>query len=489
MISQFAPSLRFPIRLAMTAALVAATMTSTEWAASAATRYGPPADASTTPDLPDLTDIEAQLTELRGLKFLKAVPAEHQSLEDWGKYLDKELDTMFPPDKVDGFMAGLVRLGMLKHPIDLGKEFKNALLSQAGAYYDPPSGKFYYLMTDMAPQFLETVAAHELVHALQDQHFHLGKLLEHLEAEEAEDVRNDDEVLAVRFLVEGEATYVQTLWQMKTMMNSDLAANPQLETMTFQMQANLDADTIIKMSKQIDAAAMGLKDGDIAKAIEAMDTIPPYILHPLLAAYLKGAYFVMSLRHAGGWETVAEAYQHLPATSEQVMHPDKFIKERDNPTPMTLPAMDYMKAKGWKQIDSAMHGEFYLGLLLSNFGCPSPRAARASAGWDGDLYRAYQREDGRVMFVLATTWDTEEDAQEFYKAYQSVLRTKCSLPDPVSEYSTKDGETLYPSGAEADDAGRLALRGREVFVVEGAPAELATRIMTDLKALDLKHVD
>lgn len=481
--------LRTPARLATLLMLGTAVMAGTSQLASAAHLAGPPEDAAAAPDLPDLTDIETQLTELRGLKFLKAVPSEHQSMEDWGKYLDKELDTMFPPDKVDGFMAGLVRLGMLKQPIDLGKEFKNALLSQAGAYYDPPSGTFYYLMTDMAPEFLKTVAAHELVHALQDQHFQLGKLLENLEEEEAESVRNDDEVLAVRFLVEGEATYVQTLWQMKTMMNSDLSANPQLEAMTFQMQANLDADTIIKMSKQIDAGAMGLEDGDIAKAIEAMDTIPPYILHPLLAAYLKGAYFVMSLRHAGGWDSVAEAYRHLPATSEQVMHPDKFIKQRDNPTPMTLEAIDYLQERGWKQIDSAMHGEFYLGLLLGNFGCPAPRAARASAGWDGDLYRAYQREDGRVMFVLATTWDSEKEAQEFYKAYQSILKTKCGLPKPVAEYAANENETIYPCGTEADDTGRLALSGREVFVVEGVPADLADRIMTDLKAQQIEHVD
>ncbi|MCC6909010.1 MAG: hypothetical protein IT430_13785 [Phycisphaerales bacterium] len=447
-----------------------------------------PAEPAQAPALPDLTDIEAQLTEIRGLKFLKDVPAEHQSMEDWAEYLDEELETMFPPDKVGGFMAGLVRLGMLKQPIDLSEEFKSALLSQAGAYYDPETGKFYYLMTDMAPVLLQTVAAHELVHALQDQHFKLGALLEKMEEEQTEDVRNDDQVLAVRFLVEGEATYVQTLWQTKTM-GMDLSANPEMETMAFRMQANMEPDALIQLSKQVDMSAMGLEGGDIAKAIESMDKIPPYILHPLMAAYIKGAYFTMELRHAGGWERVAEAYRNLPTTSEQVMHPDKFTGPRDEPTLVTLPALDDLDRAGWKQIDSARHGEYYLALLLRNFDCPGPKANRATAGWDGDLYRAYQREDGCVMFALVTTWDSEKDAQEFFDAYKSILKVKCGLAEPVDNYVQDSGEIAYPSGNEADDTGRLARRGREVFIVEGAPAELASDIIRQAKAMEVRHAD
>ncbi len=447
-----------------------------------------PAKTTHAPALPDLTDIEAQLTEIRGLKFLKDVPAEHQSMEDWGNYLDEELKTMFPPDKVGGFMAGLVRLGMLKQPIDLSEEFKSALLSQAGAYYDPATGKFYYLMTDMAPMLLQTVAAHELVHALQDQHFKLGALLEKMEQEQAEDIRNDDQVLAVRFLVEGEATYVQTLWQTKTM-GMDLSANPEMETMAFRMQANMEPDALIELSKQVDMSAMGLEGGDIAKAIESMDKIPPYILHPLMAAYIKGAYFTMELRHAGGWERVAEAYRNLPTTSEQVMHPDKFTGQRDEPTRVSLPALDDVRQAGWKEIDSARHGEYYLALLLRNFDCPGAKANRATAGWDGDLYRAYQREDGRVMFILATTWDSEKDAQEFFDAYKSILTTKCALPEPVETYVEESGDVAYPCGGGGDDTGRLALRGREVFIVEGAPAQLAGVMIRQAKAVEIQHAD
>jgi len=444
--------------------------------------------------LPDLSEIKRELTELRGLPFLKDVPAEKQSLEDFDTFLQAELEKTFPPGKEADMQAALLRLGMLLQPIDIGDEFKNALLSQAGAYYDPASGKFFYLMSNVSGDMLKMIASHELVHAIQDQHFHLGPLMEKLDRTFIEGVRQDDQILAVRYLVEGEATYVQTLWQM---ISARGLRDPQSKSYKqavrtahtlVRIQGGLDTAFLVQANK-LAVAFMGDAGDEIAKAINSMDKIPPYILHPLVSAYTGGALLVMELKESGGWNAVADAYSDLPVSSEQVMHPEKFAGHRDNPTLLTLPEMGYLKEAGWRAIDSAVHGEFYLNLLLRNFGCQAGAAVVATAGWDGDLYRAYRHEDGRVMFVLATTWDTEKDAAEFLKAYQSILPTKCHLAQPVAEYRTAEGEIAYPSGTAADDTGRLVQRGREVFVVEGAPAQLASRIMDELKSMGIEHVD
>ncbi len=454
----------------------------------------PPVAPSVTETLPDLLEIKKDLAVLRGLPFVKDVPAEKQSVEDFGRFLQTELDKMFPPGKEAGMQAALLRLGMLLESIDIGEEFKNALLSQAGAYYDPASGKFFYLMTNAPGDILKMIASHELVHAIQDQHFHLGPLMEKLDATLIEGVRQDDQILAVRYLVEGEATYVQTLWQT---ISARGLHDPQSKSYKqavrtahtlVRIQGGLDTAFLVQANK-LALAFMGDAGDEIAGAINSMDQIPPYILHPLISAYTGGALFVMELKESGGWNAVADAYSDLPASSEQVMHPEKFAAQRDDPTLLTLPEMGMLREAGWGAIDSAVHGEFYLNLLLRNFGCQAGAAVTATAGWDGDLYRAYRREDGRVMFVLATTWDTEKDAGQFFSAYEAILPSKCQLPKPVEEYRVAQGEIAYPSGTVTDDTGRLVRRGREVFVVEGAPAELATRIMDELKSMEIEHVD
>lgn len=449
-----------------------------------------PAQPPDAPALPDLTQIKADLTELRSLEFKKEVPAEKQSIEDFEKYLQAELDKMFPPGKADDVQAALMRLGMLLKPIDLGHEFKNALLSQAGAYYDPASGKFFYLMTNVSEMILQTIASHELVHALQDQHFQLGPMMEKFEKEYLEGTRNDDRLLALRFLVEGEATYVQTLWQMKSMMGMDLAANPAMEKMSLKAMADMDFATIIQMSRGMagEFAAAGDAD-DIVRAIEGMGDIPPYIMQPLLAAYLKGAYFVMSLRQEGGWDSVAKVYNSLPASTEQTLHPEKYLAQRDDPTPLSLPDLPYLEQEGWRLVDSAVHGEFYLELLLRNHGASAQAARRASVGWDGDIYRAWRHEDGRVLIALATTWDTEKDAREFFEAYRSIVPRKFRIDKPGGDEPGAPADRAeYQWGAAGLESGLTLLRGREVFIVEGAAPAMVKRIVDDAAAVKIEHV-
>lgn len=430
-------------------------------------------DAVRQDGLPDLTEIKASLEKIRGLPFKREVPAERQSVEDFKAYLMKDLDKTYPPEKFADIMDGLLRLGMLKERIDLGEAFIGAIMSQAAAHYDPFARKFYYLMSDMPMSALQTVAAHELVHALQDQHFDLQALMRRFEAPEGDGPRNDDAMQAIRFLVEGEATYVHTVWQMKSMMNMDLMADPQTEETQLGIMARMDVGQMARM-----AAAQVGNDGAMAQAIKDMHKIPSYIMVPLYAAYMQGAYFTMKARHAGGWERVAQIWADLPVSTEQVMHPEKYLaEERDMPSTITLPAFKSLAEGGWKPIDAAIHGELMLNLLLREQGVPRRQADRATTGWDGDLYRAWRRaEDGRVMIALATTWDTEEDASQFFAAYRVALDRK--YPDKVLA-EDQEGLLTYACGHESG-VGALALRGQEVFALEGVDENMLVDLLPQM---------
>lgn len=435
------------------------------------------AEAAPPAVLPDLAPIMQRVAEIRGLPFTKDVPAEEQSMDDFKKMMLEEIEKEYGDgEEFSEIVDGLMRLGLLKERIELDEAFVSAFASQAAAYYDPESGKFFYLYTDVPADQLEGFAAHELVHALQDQHFDLGGIVEEelmAASNDDEGPRNDDYILAVRCLIEGEATYVMNLFSM-----GDEAGN-----MMTDMMARIPMDQMIEMSQM--AVEQGALEGDLAEAMEAMDELPNYILAPLFAAYMSGAAFAKHLHGEGGWEGLAGAWANRPPTTEMCLHPEKYTGEAvDLPTTITLPEFPSLKDAGWRLIDTAIHGEFYLDMLLREHGVSDGDARRASYGWDGDVYQAWKNEAGEVAIILATTWDRERDALQFYEAYQEVVNAKY----PERTYDESRPYVAFDCGG---DLGHAAVRasGQEVFIIEGFSEEIARDLVEELAALEVEHVD
>ncbi len=441
--------------------------------------------------LPELDSIKEAIVEIRGLEFKQEVPAVYQNGEDFAEFVQAELDKEMPEGTYRDMTTGLYRLGMLMEDIDLKVELKDAFLSQAGGYYDPATKRFFYLTKQNdAGGTLETIASHELVHAIQDQHFDLDKTMRAVAEVEEGMPRNDDAILAVRCLVEGEATYVQMIWQTKTMMGMDLLENQGMEDMMFQQMANIDAEMLTKLaSNEALGAIGGIDDDEIKEAMKAMESIPPYIMNPLMAAYMKGAYFSMKARHQGGWESLNKAYKDLPVSAEQVLHPTKYFGDRDVPTSMVFDTPAALE--DWDQLDAAIHGEFYLQVLLTNFDSSPVDSKNATAGWDGDAYAAYRNADtDDIVVVMATTWDTDAEAQEFYREYRSILAKKFTdlEMDKISE-QLGDASVTYHGADKARGFGQLVHRGKEVFFVEGGSKKLNQTILNELQANEIEYKD
>lgn len=479
---------------------------------------------------PDLAPIRAAIEELRELKFKRDVPAERQSLEDFKAFAMAEMEEEFPAERFRAVLEGVLRFGLVQERFDLGETVLNALLSQAGGYYNPENGTFYYLMGGLGEDGIRTIAAHELVHAMQDQHFDLLTVTEELSKVSMPESgpRQDDRVLAVRSLIEGEATYVQIIWQLKDMMGMDIRQNPAMERQALSMQANMTIEQLAQAMRQ-QMAMMGQEmPEDIANAMEQMNEIPRYILEPMYAAYFKGAYFSMAVRQKSGWDGLNKVYQNMPVSTEQVLHPEKYLENVDLPTIIELPDLLYVDEAGWSEIDSAVHGQFYLDLMLRQQGVSRNIAQTASRGWDGDIYRAYRNEAGQVFFVFASTWDGEADAREFASAYAASLQKKLNVEvalgddesrasymytDPFGPAPKADAEaandaapnppqitggaTIEPAGAnDAVNAraerlyGSLIVRGREVFIVEGlADKALMEKVIESLTNMTIEYVD
>ncbi|MEZ4361073.1 MAG: hypothetical protein R3B48_12890 [Kofleriaceae bacterium] len=394
--------------------------------------------------------IKEGLAKLRGLPFHADVPAELQSTADFRAFMRKSIDEELPTDKAESIAVAYEHLGLLETKLDLRKTLEDAMVSQAGAYYDPTAKKFFLVMVPSSDIMLDTISAHELTHALQDQHFDLKR---YYDVKDPQVQRyGEDALSARRFIVEGEATLTMLAYVTGEMSNRD-ALSPELQpAMDLQLNAlaNMGVDQLKEMSKQQQASSFLDLGDDIRAAIDAMDSVPLILMLPLLESYGRGALPVYAAYKHGGWDEVAKLYQHPPESTEQVLHPDtKLFPTRDLPRVITLPKTP----AGFEVVYGETLGELSWRVYFLLWDKES--SATASEGWDGDRYVVLRGKDGALVSMIATTWDREEDAQEFEAAYRKSLAKRFGAEDK------------RPAGTPV----LIKRRGADVFIVDGAGAE------------------
>ncbi|HEV7557896.1 MAG TPA: hypothetical protein VGO00_20660, partial [Kofleriaceae bacterium] len=397
-----------------------------------------------------------KLAAIRELEFSRDVPTEYQNAADFKAFVHRETVKELPPEKDKNVSAALFHIGLLQKAVDLADVEEQAVTTQAGAYYDPAAKKFFLVMVPDSELALDTISAHELTHGLQDQHFDLDKY--------TPSTLDDDQSNARRFVVEGDATFAMFLYALgKTKI--DLPTVKLLQS-TIETFANMDLDAF-KQQTRDQAKAFTNMDPEIKKSVEAMDLIPPTVLVPMLDSYMKGAVVAMTAFEHGGWKAVDDLYLHPPDSTEQMLHPStKLYPTRDKPRKVTLAKLD-----GYTELTNNVLGELEWQIYFSLW---KPALAKdASEGWGGDRYTVVRRSDGRLIGVLATTWDTPADATQFAEAYAQTLPVRFGAIAP------KRGEAFpRPDGGKVF----VKLAGKNVFIVDGADdAKLLDQVVRTTK--------
>jgi hypothetical protein len=134
--------------------------------------------------------------------------------------------------------------------------------------------------------------------------------------------------------------------------------------------------------------------------------------------YDDGTAFTGRALNSGGWAAVDRAQADPPASTEQVLHPERYFERRDPPVDVRLGGTDRPEAAGWTRIFEDTFGELQIRVLAARTLAPD-EAARIAAGWGGDRLRALARGDD-VVLVWMTAWDTPDDAAEFAAAMPRV---------------------------------------------------------------------
>ena len=394
--------------------------------------------------------LQEEVAELRGLPFKSNVTAGVQSQEQFAAYLDGQIDEALPEIKNKHYGAIVKRLGLYRGDLtNFSDTAKAVMSSQAGAYYDPETKTFNMLMQNVSEMMMKLLYTHELYHGLQDQYFGLQKYLP-MKGWTGPDL-TADEAMARQAVVEGEATYIMSMYAMRTMAGKE--PTRELMVPAIQRQSQIDLESIKAMMKLPEMTK--LAGSGVAEAMEATDSIPSFMIESLLGVYMKGLSFVFAV-HERGWSEVEKLYtEYPPQSTEQILHPEKW-QSREAPADIAYSALERVSAlQGWEQLDSDVLGEFQWRVVFKEQGLGA-EAEAAAAGWDGDRYIIFKRKDSdATLMLLSTSWDSAAQADEFASAYRRLLAKKYQGETEPSRVLQKKENVYIVEGGNEKDIGAL----------------------------------
>lgn len=338
-----------------------------------------------------LASIEREIESIRGIDT--PPPVEHNFVDQSGMQ-ERLAEEFADPEIIEQLAhetALLKLLGVIPQESDLTGIYESMLGSQVLGLYDPEKEEFFVLGDDQSGADsvdieAQLTYAHEYVHRLQDAEFDL---------EAIEDLATGDDMsIAISALIEGDATTAQTQYMLE---NYDFTELAQLLESTLAAQA------------------------DVPEA--------PYFLQKSLEfPYTEGAAFVAILNQMGGFAAVDAVFNDLPRSTEQVLHPEKYL-DKEEPKLFDLP--DSVMG-GWSvQVENVL-GEFFLRTWLEALG--SGDATVAAAGWGGDGYAVFENGSGGLALGMGILWDTDEDAREFFVALSDAMT--------ASDLYSKEGDGI-----------------------------------------------
>jgi hypothetical protein len=382
-----------------------------------------------------------ETSELRQLPILRPVKSGTQSREDIQRFLIKNMDEDTTAAEMHASEVALKKLGLVPQDFQFRPFIIGLLTEQVAGYYDPRRQEFFLAdWIDLDGQ--QPVMAHELTHALQDQHFNLRRF-------EKWPKGDSDAELAAHALVEGDASLAMALY---------VARNPL---------------RIISLMKSM---------GATKSATEEIDRAPRAIRESLLFPYEHGMQWAQTLYKRDGWPLVSKAFTNLPQSTEQILHTDKYFA-REAPVKVTLPDIGPALGKGWKRIDLDVNGEWSYYLILDEYLKSAQESKRAAAGWGGDRYAVYEgAKPGEVVIVQVSVWDTMNDAVEFYDAYKKRTGLRYAGATPLrSSYTSVSTKWHEGESWRTGEGLVFVIRNSErVVIVEGLPESASLKKLEGL---------
>ncbi|WP_210494941.1 hypothetical protein [Patulibacter sp. SYSU D01012] len=356
----------------------------------ASTRAAPPTPRTLAALRPDR--VIRRVEALRGLRLkrrprfrvVSAAQAQRQLTRDGGAGDQGDAGAT----AVDTALQTL--LGLLPPGADVDEIARRIAGDAFLGFYDGARNEMTIVGRDgRLPAGAEATVAHELVHAIDEQHFGIFRRLRR--------TRDDDARLAYTAVVEGSATDVGDRYAARYHV-------PQEDP------------------------------GDARRARALVRDVPFGLLLQLSFPYAVGEEFVRAVRRDGGEAAVARALTtEAPRATVGILDPAWWRAGR-RPAPVRLDARRVL-GRGWRQLDADAIGAADVLALLAPTEADASTAAVPAQGWRGGRYVFLRRGGGRVAdcrapcvrrdaVVGAVRFDTAARAQAFTRLLGRTLTAR-----------------------------------------------------------------
>lgn len=331
--------------------------------------------------------VTAEVVKLRGLARLETIKRGVLDKPAVEKRIRERINSEYSPQQIQAEALALKRFGLLEPDVDYLELVTKLLTSQVAGFYDPFTRELY--IAKWASFGGDMLLAHEIDHALQDQHFGLRKFLF-----AARD--NADATAARQALVEGDGTALMMEFLFAKMGKAPPWGEPGIAAQIEKMMA--------AQARSIKGAPMALREA-------------------MIFPYAAGVRFVAHFRRHQGWKAIDKMYARPPLSTEHILHPETYVEYEK---PVVIKASVPASMVGFKMAYDNVSGEKALAVLLEAHGLDAERAAAAAAGWGGDRTviltpPGFSGAVGATVAVVASVWDAEADAIEHFEALSHVI--------------------------------------------------------------------
>jgi hypothetical protein len=400
---------------------------------------------ATVPTTISFTELSKSVAQMRALPLKQDVRLEMPD----AAAPDKTANDLDEPWDIAQVGRAYQRVGLLPQNTDFAKAAADYRRLQRFVYYEaqtatviirPEASHFgrAFSETDLR-MAAEIPGVLGIVRALQEQHFHWQERMKSFVLE--------DRQLALRALATGDAT---------------LVALSRANSNKVDFSSSATAQIVSRVASVVEKSASHL---------------PELFRWKLVFPYREGSQFVSWAQATKGWAGVNALFANPPLSTSQILHPEKYYVNQE--TPLRIHPWGLARQMKENLVAEQTLGEYLARLLLSSVRS-AKEAERIASGWQDDLLRAY-KENGSVATIWISSWKTDKQAAEFFRAYADVLEKAHRIRFQPSANQNGGSYAELSAGRSA----LLQVKGPTVLLLDGLTlarsAEIAQDIWRDLE--------
>ena len=356
----------------------------------------------------------------------------------------------------------LKKFGLLDRDFQLGPFLLSLLREQIAGFYDNKT-KTINLLDYLPPDTQKPVLAHELTHALQDQHTDLMKWQNQTVNVIAKNVKEDNE-------------HIQTD-------ECDTARDAVLEgqamAVFFDYALRASGKTLQQMPESLPGIEASMGDSSDSPILARA---PLVLKESLIFPYREGIGFIGTiLAKSGPNIAFSGALDRPPSSSFEILHPDAYLGHVRVPV-LPLPDLHPLLDAEYNAYDVGVMGEVDVRMLAELF-AGQEIASQLSPNWRGGTYYAAQRKNAVTPAERASTaslglaylsrWSSPEAAKEFAKLYAAQFSRKYQHATRDLNAATSDDESIYNT---EEGPAIVLIDGNSVLTLEGFELPLARKL-------------